>query len=119
MHESRLSLNAAELTARLSGPYGVLNGLDSAETDVHESFSWAYGTWMSTKHIRTAADLVRFKAWLKITCTECGNSRTVDGYAILRASEHSDLRKLHTKLKCSLCGAKDPKVATIVPPSRN
>ena len=52
-----------------------------SSTRVHKSFSSTYATSMSTRHIRTAADLVRFKAWLEITCTECGNSRTVDGYA--------------------------------------
>jgi hypothetical protein len=32
---------------------------------------------MSTKHIRTTADLVRFGAALRVDCTGCGASRTV------------------------------------------
>jgi ribosomal protein S27E len=74
---------------------------------------------MSTKHIRTAADLVRYKAFLKITCTACGNTNTVGGFDILKASEFNNLQTLQTKLKCSLCGAKNPKLDTVMPPPKN
>lgn len=46
--------------------------------DVHESFRRDYDGRMSTKHIRTAADLVRFGASLKIDCVNCGASRTME-----------------------------------------
>jgi len=39
---------------------------------------------MSTKHIRTAADLARFGAGLKIECSGCGNARTMDGFDAVR-----------------------------------
>jgi predicted nucleic-acid-binding Zn-ribbon protein len=74
---------------------------------------------MSTKHIRTAADLVRYKAFLTITCRDCGNVRTVGGFDILKETEINNLDTLQGKLKCSLCGAKNPKLDTIMPPQRN
>jgi hypothetical protein len=37
---------------------------------------------MSTKHVRTAADLVRFKCGLKIECGSCGYARTMNGFDI-------------------------------------
>jgi len=52
--------------------------------DVHESFSPDYALAMSTKHVRSAADLVRFAAGLKVECAECGNSRTLDGFELAR-----------------------------------
>jgi hypothetical protein len=39
---------------------------------------------MSTKHIDTAADLVRFGASVKIDCGSCGASRTLDGPAMAK-----------------------------------
>ena len=39
---------------------------------------------MSTKHVRTAADLVRFKTALRIQCTNCGNSRTLSGSEVVK-----------------------------------
>jgi hypothetical protein len=44
--------------------------------DVLESFSSAYAPGMSTKHIRTTGDLMRFDAALKVTCRSCGAART-------------------------------------------
>jgi hypothetical protein len=34
---------------------------------------------MSTKHVRNASDLARFKRGLKLECGGCGYSRTLDG----------------------------------------
>lgn len=39
---------------------------------------------MSTKHVRTAADLVRFDAGLWIECGDCGSARTLDGYEVAK-----------------------------------
>ena len=39
---------------------------------------------MFTKHVRTAADLARFKCGLKIECGGCGNSRTLDGIEVAK-----------------------------------
>jgi DNA-directed RNA polymerase subunit RPC12/RpoP len=59
---------------------------------------------MSTKHIRTAADLVRFGAGLKVDCTSCGNSRTLDGFDVARTLGTGELLKIQPRLKCTRCG---------------
>src|SRR5689334_8436314 len=49
----------------------------TAQSRVHESFSSPYRWQMSTKLIRNAADLVRFKTALKVECGRCGNAVTL------------------------------------------
>ena len=71
---------------------------------------------MSTKHIRTAADLVRFKCALRITCGACGNANTVSGTEVVQASGKLGLQEFQAKLKCSLCGAREAVLSTIGPP---
>jgi hypothetical protein len=73
---------------------------------------------MSTKHVRTAADLVRFKTALKIDCTRCGNSRTLSGYDVVKLCGTQDLRTLQHRFKCSLCGAREASLAVLSPPPR-
>lgn len=71
---------------------------------------------MSTKHIDTAADLVRFGASLKIECRECGSARTVSGAEAVRMLGALDeLRTIRKRLRCSRCGAKAAAL-TILPP---
>ena len=70
---------------------------------------------MSTKHIRTTADLVRFGAGLKIECGACGAARTVDGYEASKLGGVQPLAKLGRRLKCGRCGAKEARLA-ILPP---
>ena len=71
---------------------------------------------MSTKHIRTAADLVRFKRALKITCERCGNCQTVAAIDVVAIAGRQALETLRTRLKCSLCGARDARLSTLAPP---
>lgn len=70
---------------------------------------------MSTKHIRTTADLVRFGAGLRIDCTGCGASRTVNGFEAGQLAGVRPLGELQLKLKCRRCGARRPTLA-ILPP---
>ena len=71
---------------------------------------------MSTKHIRTVGDLVRFGAGLRVECGSCGASRTLDGYEAAKAGGGaSRLVALAGRLKCARCGAKDARLA-ILPP---
>lgn len=70
---------------------------------------------MSTKHIDTAADLVRFGASVKIECGSCGASRTLDGPGMVAASGTGSLKAIEPRLKCSRCGAKEAWL-TILPP---
>lgn len=75
---------------------------------------------MSTKHVRTAADLIRFKTALKIECTSCGNSRTLGGVEVVKLCGTQDLRRLQQRFKCSLCGAREANLTVLSPPaSRN
>lgn len=73
---------------------------------------------MSTKHVRTTADLVRFKCTLKILCDHCGNARTLAAFEAVRAFGALDeLTTLRRRLKCSLCGSKAAKLTVLSPPA--
>jgi hypothetical protein len=84
-------------------------------TLVHESFWPSYRVTMSTKHIRTVADLVRFGAGLKIDCGDCFASRTFGGYEIAKLGGVGTLGDLQRRFKCSRCGRKNARVM-ILPP---
>ena len=71
---------------------------------------------MSTKHVRTAADLVRFKTALRIECTSCGNTRTLTGFDVVKLCGTQDLRRLQQRFKCSICGAREASLAVLSPP---
>lgn len=70
---------------------------------------------MSTKHIRTIADVVRFGAGLRIDCTSCGATRTLDGFEAGRMAGAGSLKALQSRLKCSRCGVRAARLA-ILPP---
>ncbi len=71
---------------------------------------------MSTKHIRTVADLVRFGAGLRIECTGCGAARTLDGFEAAKiGGGASPLSALADRLRCARCGKKEARVM-ILPP---
>ena len=70
---------------------------------------------MSTKHIETAADLVRFGASVRIDCGKCGASKTLTGAEMVKACGAGNLRANECRLKCSRCGAKEAWL-TILPP---
>jgi ribosomal protein S27AE len=72
---------------------------------------------MSTKHVRTAADLVRFKTSLKVECGRCGNSRTLSGFDVVKLCGTSELGQLGDRFKCSLCGAREAKLTVLSPPT--
>lgn len=70
---------------------------------------------MSTKHIRTIADLVRFGAGLRIECGSCGAAKTVDGFEAGKLGGAQALEVLRRRLKCSRCGKKAARL-TVLPP---
>jgi len=70
---------------------------------------------MSTKHIRTVSDLVRFGAGLKIECGDCGASRTLGGYDVAKVGGCGRLDDFERRCKCSRCGRKNAKLM-ILPP---
>jgi len=70
---------------------------------------------MSTKHIDTAADLVRFGASVKIECGSCGAARTVDGAAMVKLCGSGSLRLARARLKCDRCQAKAARLVVLPP----
>ena len=70
---------------------------------------------MSTKHINTAADLVRFSASVRVDCAKCGASRTFSGTEMVRACGGGDLRVSERRLKCTRCGGKEAWLAVLPP----
>ena len=85
---------------------------------VHESFLPAYARAMSTKHVRSAADLVRFGAGLKIECARCGNSRILGGFELAKECGTASFSNIQQKLKCSSCGAKRATMQVLNSPPR-
>ena len=70
---------------------------------------------MSTKHVDSAADLVRYGCSLRIECTGCGAAKTMDGVEVVRRCGAGDLHAIRGRLKCERCGMKDAQLA-ILPP---
>ena len=69
---------------------------------------------MSTKHIRTVSDLVRFGAGLTIECGLCGAARTLDGFEAAKLGGPGSLITLSQRLRCGRCHEKAAKL-TILP----
>ncbi len=84
--------------------------------NVPESFSRAYPVVMSTKHVRSAADLARFKCGLKIECGGCGNSRALDGIEVAKTYGIKPFAAIQQRMKCSRCGAKEARLTVLSPP---
>ena len=70
---------------------------------------------MSTKHVRTTGDLVRFGAALRVDCTGCGASRTLTAPQAVIAFGSAPLTQVQARLKCSRCGAKAAKLIVLSP----
>ena len=68
---------------------------------------------MSTKHIRTTGDLVRFDAALRITCGHCGSARTLSAMDAVEVLGLAPLSRAQARLKCSRCGKKGAKLAAL------
>ena len=83
---------------------------------VPESFHSAYAAPMSTKHVRNAADLVRFGAGLKIDCGSCGAARTLDGMEAFKIGGMRPLSNLACRLRCERCGQKQARLTVLSPP---
>ena len=71
---------------------------------------------MSTKHVRNAADLARFKCGLKIECRACGNSTTLDGIGVAKAWGTKSFAIIQQRMLCSRCGAKDARLTVLSTP---
>ena len=70
---------------------------------------------MSTKHIRTTGDPMRFDAALKVTCRECGSARTFNAVDAVMTFGNVPLWHTEERLKCGRCGKKGAKVEALSP----
>ena len=71
---------------------------------------------MSNKHVRTPADLIRFKCGAAIDCATCGCSKHVSGLEIFKQFGSTPLSDCAKRLKCSRCGKKAARVTVLLPP---
>lgn len=71
---------------------------------------------MSTKHVRSAADLARFKCALRIECGSCGNSTTLNGFDVAKAYGTRSFAQIRQRMKCSRCGVKEARLTILSPP---
>jgi hypothetical protein len=71
---------------------------------------------MSTKHVRNAADLARFKCGLKVECGGCGYARTLNGFDVPKGWGTASLGAIQKRMKCSGCGEKDARLTVLSPP---
>jgi hypothetical protein len=70
---------------------------------------------MSTKHVRTAGDLVRFGCSLKVECTACGAAQTMTGIEVAKVHGSASLDHLRPRLKCRRCRLKVAKIVVLPP----
>lgn len=70
---------------------------------------------MSAKHIRTTADLVRFKASIRIDCPHCAAARTLTGAETVSALGVCGFEEAEGRLRCGRCGEKGARI-TVLPP---
>ena len=71
---------------------------------------------MSTKLVRSAADLARFRCALKIECGGCGNSTTLNGFDVAKAYGTKSFAEIQRRMKCSRCGVKEAHLTVLSPP---
>jgi len=70
---------------------------------------------MSTKHMRTTGDLMRFGAAMKVTCGDCGSAKTFSAVDAVMAFGNVSLSDTAKRLKCSRCGKRHAKVEALAP----
>ena len=70
---------------------------------------------MSTKHIRTTGDLLRFDGRMKVTCRDCGSNKTFRASDAVMAFGNVPLWHTEERLKCSHCGKRRAKVEALGP----
>jgi hypothetical protein len=70
---------------------------------------------MSTKHVRTTGDLIRFGCALKVECCHCGSSRTFSASAAVKGLGSRELRGSARRFRCLRCGFKQARL-TVLPP---
>jgi hypothetical protein len=80
------------------------------------AFDPVYRRRMSTKHVSTAADLVRFRFSLRIDRGSCGSLRTMNGFDAAIVGGTGSLASLKRRLRCSRCGNCEALLTILSPP---
>ena len=78
-------------------------------------FRLPYTRRMSTKHVRTAADLVRFGCSLRIECSDCAAANTLSAVQVVQRCGRGSLEAFRRRLKCSRCGRKSARLIVLDP----
>ena len=71
---------------------------------------------MSTKHVRTTGDLLRFGCSLKIECCFCGHLHVLSPRAAVKALGNAPLRGVSRRFRCLSCGFKQARIQFLSPP---
>jgi hypothetical protein len=70
---------------------------------------------MSTKHVRTGGDVLRFGSGVQVDCRSCGATRTFAAMDWVLAAGGGSLEAARRRLKCGLCGKKAARVVVLGP----
>jgi hypothetical protein len=70
---------------------------------------------MSTKHVRTTGDLIRFGCALRIECTNCQSTRTLSANAAVKGLGLAEIRGVSRRFRCIRCGMKAAKIVVLPP----
>jgi hypothetical protein len=70
---------------------------------------------VSTKHVRTTGDLMRFRCSRKVECTFCGNARVSDAAAAYMALGNWPLEGVSRRFRCERCGYKQARTRVLDP----
>ena len=66
---------------------------------------------MSTKHVRTGGDVLRFGCSVRVECRNCGSVREFGARDWVRVAGGGSLEAARRRLKCGKCGKKAARVS--------
>ena len=78
-------------------------------------FLSTYRLAMSFKRVATAADLVRFRASLRIECGDCDAAQTLSGVEVAARCGPGRLDRIRKRLVCARCGRKAARLVVLPP----
>jgi len=70
---------------------------------------------MSFKRVATVADLVRFRASLRIECGDCAAAHTLSAVEVVRRCGTGSLDRIRKRLICARCGRKAARLVVLPP----
>lgn len=68
---------------------------------------------MSTKHVRTGGDVLRFGCSVRVACGSCGSVKTFAAMDWVMAAGGGSLEAARRRLKCGKCGKKAARVSAM------